>query len=374
MSNLTAPENAVPHHPERHSPVPLSEAQVSGMIDEWVAHGIITPEQAARMRESGGHEAPAGGPLVHPSRSSLAVEALGYLGGVIVAVATMLIAARYWGDVPNTVRLLVVGVAAAALLAGGFALPDRLGEVGVRLRAVLWLASTAAASGFLAVLGNDVLTMADADAVLLIAVGTTVFAAWLWSLHRVIAQQIAMMVGSMMVAAAAIADFVMSDALPGVGVWGVGVVWLLLGWGGLLRPRRVAVALGAAGAVVGAMITMSYDAGIVFAMMTAAAIVGAAMLFHDLVLLAVGAVEAVQILPAALTRWFPDSLAAPVALLGLGGMLLGAALWIARRRVRHPETARTSHDYSVGQPAAALRAGAAVVVVVVGFVLAVALA
>jgi hypothetical protein len=209
--------------------------------------------------------------------------------------------------------------------------------------------------------------------VLLNAVGTTAFAALLWSRHRVIPQQVAMMVGAMIVAGAVIADFVTTDGLPGAGVWGVAVVWLLLGWGGLLRPRRAVVAFGAVGALVGAMITMADDAGIAFAMGTAAAIVVTAVLMRDLVLLVVGGVGALQVLPTALTRWFPDSQAAPFGLLGLGALLVGVALWTARRRVRRPDAARATRDYSAGRPEVALRAAAVVAVVVTGTVLVIAL-
>jgi hypothetical protein len=80
------------------------------------------------------------------------------------------------------------------------------------------------------------------------------------------------------------------------------------------------------------------------------------------------------VLPVALTRWFPDSQAAPFALLGLGSLLVGAALWVARRHVRHPGAADASHDYSVGDPVRALRAASAVAVVVAVVVLAAALA
>ncbi|MET1058588.1 MAG: DUF2157 domain-containing protein, partial [Nocardioides sp.] len=230
MSNLIQPGTAGSPHPERQSLVPLAQAPLSTLIDKWVAHGIITADQAARMRESEGDETWTAGPKVHLSRVSLAVEVLGYLGGVIVLVSTMLIAAQYWDDIRTGWRLLTVSVAAASLLAGGFAVPERLGDVGARLRAVLWLASTAAVAGLLTLFGTEILTSWPAeDVVLLISAGTTAFAALLWHLHRGIAQQIAMMIGAMTVAASAIADFVTSDALPGVGVWGVGVIWLLLG-------------------------------------------------------------------------------------------------------------------------------------------------
>ncbi len=95
---------------------------------EWVADGIITPEQGARMLRSKRHQARGPEPLAHPMRSSLAVEALGYLGGVIVVVSAMLIAAQYWVDITTAWRLVIVGAAAAGLLAGGFAVPGRLGD------------------------------------------------------------------------------------------------------------------------------------------------------------------------------------------------------------------------------------------------------
>ena len=54
-----------------------------------------------------------------PVGPSLAVEALGYLGGVIMAVASISLAALYWEDLSTAVRLLLVGAAAAALFVGG---------------------------------------------------------------------------------------------------------------------------------------------------------------------------------------------------------------------------------------------------------------
>lgn len=67
MSDLTTPGTPAPQHHARRSSLPLSEARVSGMIDEWVAHWIITAEQGTRMRESEDHEVPGAG---LPSSSS----------------------------------------------------------------------------------------------------------------------------------------------------------------------------------------------------------------------------------------------------------------------------------------------------------------
>ena len=58
---------------------------MSALVDRWVANGIITAEQADKIRAdlaASGAGAPAG-----PTRPvSLVAEGLGYLGGVIVVV------------------------------------------------------------------------------------------------------------------------------------------------------------------------------------------------------------------------------------------------------------------------------------------------
>jgi hypothetical protein len=96
---------------------------------------------------------------------------------VIVVVATMLIASHYWSGITPNGRILIVGGAGMALLAGGLAVPARLADVGVRLRSILWLASTAATGGFLGLLGSEVLGLTDADLALMIAFGTAVLGA-----------------------------------------------------------------------------------------------------------------------------------------------------------------------------------------------------
>jgi hypothetical protein len=87
------------------------------------------------------------------------------------------------------------------------------------------------------------------------------------------------------------------------------------------------------------MTTIPTHVGNVLALLTAAAVVTAAVLFRDLLLLAVGT------------------------------MLVGAALFVARRRDKQPGPSVPVHDFSVGTPAVAMWvagvAGVAVVAVVV---------
>jgi len=346
---------------------------LTSLLETWVADQLITPEQADRILVRG--QVTVQAPLPEqqrPARSSVVIEALGYLGGVIILVASILVASLYWDQVATTARLVILGSVAGLLLAAGLAVPERLEDVGVRLRSVLLLLSTGALAGFLAVLGADAMDMADQDVFLLISAGATVYAIGLWLMSENLVQQLAVMLGVMLTAAALTNELDVSQALPGVAVWGVALIWVVLGWGGVLEPRRFVMVFGAAGMFVGAMTTIPTNAGNVLALLTAAAVVTSAVLFRDLLLLAVGAFGTLLVLPAVITEWFPGRLAAPIAMLAVGAALVGAALFVARRRHTQPAPSVPIHDFSVGTPAIAMWTAGVVGVAVTAVIVAVA--
>jgi hypothetical protein len=344
---------------------------LTSLLETWVADQLITPEQAARMLVLGDVEVQAPRAVQeHPhERPSLVIEALGYLGGAIILVASILIASSYWDDVSTTARLVVVSGVAAATLIVGFAVPVRLEAVGTRLRSLLWLLSTVAFAGFLGLLGTDALDMAGKDVFLLVSAGTAGYATCLWLIGGTLVQQLTMMVGVMLTAAALTNELGAHDALPGFAVWGVALVWLLLGWGGLLQPRRLVMVFGAAGMFVGALTTIPTHGGIVLALVTAVAVVATAVLFRDLLLLAVGASGTLLVLPSSVMELFPGDLAAPIAMLAVGALLVGAGVLIARRRHTRSEAGPPAREFSVGTPVAAMTAagvaGATVTAVIV---------
>lgn len=343
---------------------------LTSLLETWVTAELITPEQADRILVGGEVtvRTPAPEPERRRERSSLVVEALGYLGGVIILVASLLIGSLYWDQVNSTARLLVLGGVAGVLLVAGFAVPERLEEMGLRLRSVLLLLSTGVVAGFLGLLGADALDLPDQDVFLLISAGVAAYAVGLWLGCRSLVQQMAMMVGLMLTAAALTNELDVNDGLPGFAVWGVALIWVLLGWGGVLEPRRLVMVLGAAGMFVGAMTTIPTNAGNVLALVTAAAIVATAVLLRDLLLLAVGAVGTLVVLPAVITEWFPGRLAAPIAMLAVGAVLVGAALFVARRRHSEPQSGVRAHDFSAGTPVVATSAAGAVGVAVAGVI------
>lgn len=347
-------------------PVPLAP-----LLATWVADQLITREQADRIlaqRNVLVQAQPAAQELPR-ERTSLIVEALGYLGGVIILVASILIASLYWDQVGTSARLVIVGAVAGVLLTAGLAVPERLAEVGHRLRSVLWLLSTGTFAGFLGLLGTDALNLAGKDVFMLISSGVAAYATGLWLIGRTLVQKLAMMVGVMLTAAALTNELGVSDELPGFAVWGVALIWLLLGWGGVVQPRRFIMVFGAAGMFIGAMTTIPTYAGIVLALMTAVAVVASAVLFRDFLLLAVGAIGTLLVLPAAVIELFPGDLAAPIVMLAIGALLVGAGLFIARRRHSEPPARPPARDFSVGTPAASIAAagiaGAIVTTVIV---------
>jgi hypothetical protein len=206
------------------------------------------------------------------------------------------------------------------------------------------------------------------DAALLAAGGTAPYAGVLWWRHRSILQQVGVVVALSVTAATATTHLPGGEELlPGLAIWGVAVVWFALGWGGFVAPRRATYVIGGIGALVGAGSTMTASWGPALGLTTAAALVGVAVLFGDLVLLAVGAIGALQILPVAVSRWFPGALAAPLALLAVGVLLLAAAVYTARRRGdRVPGPDR---DRSSGSPRVALAVAGGVALAVTAAVL-----
>jgi hypothetical protein len=355
--------------PEVHetgAPVPLTS-----LVEEWVAAGVISQEQARRMRAYGDVMVALDGSQPEPHRrkaSTVAMEALGYIGGVVVLVSSILIMNLYWPDLSDGVRATVIALASGALLGAGFVTSARLGEVGVRLRSVLWLAATGAFAGFLVLLTADVLELDSADAAVLASAGTAAGASVLWWLHRHLPQQMVTMVALMVTAGALVNDVAPGhDSLPGLGVWAVAATWMLLGWASLLRPGPAVVALGAAAMIVAATMTLPTDAGFVLAIGTVICVVAMAVLRSDLPLLAVGALGTLMVLPAAATEWFPDSDAVPFVLLAVGLLLVLTAVWTARRHRDRPR--ESGRDWGQLSPHTALTVAITVLVVASAIVL-----
>lgn len=316
----------------RRPPAPPSDH-----LEDWVAAGLITPEQARAIRD---HEARATGGGARsvaprtgsPAGTSLVVEALGYLGGIIMLVGAVILVNLYWEDLPTAARLLLPAAAAVALVAAGSAVPDRLGDAARRLRSVLWALAVVATATFFAVFAVDVLDRQDEASLVVVGPCTAALAALLWRLRRTWLQQLALLVPLVLTAAglAHEIDGLDTDWYGGL-TWILAVVWSMLAYAGRLEPRVTGVGFGGLVGTFGAL-TISNDLGIVLALATAGALVVVALHERSLPWLAVGAISVLESAPRTAVQWFPGRLSAAITLIVAGGLLVLAAVWVARHQ------------------------------------------
>jgi hypothetical protein len=336
-------------------------------IDHWAKAGLISEEQAVALRADvaspreivGRPPMPISVGEHHQRRTSLLIEALGYLGGVIILAAFLLVISQFWGDFNATARLITIAASFLLLVSAGFAVPQRLGGPGRRLRSVLWFCSMIAWAGLMGFIGNEYLSM-DEDLGLFVAGISIPVAALLWYLHREPLQHVAFL-ASITVAAGTASVMIIDTtnstspvSLPGIAMWGVGVAWFFLAWGGIVRPHSLGLALGSILGIFGAIISMTASgdggsrAGAILALVTMLAVIAAAVLFRNFMLLVIAAIGTLQGLPIAMSIFFPGTLWAALALLIIGAGLIGAALMIARGRRSMKSTEAAGADAGEG--------------------------
>lgn len=311
------------------------------VLTRGVAEGIITGEQAERLRHLGedGTERRDPGTRQSPTRQgpSLVTEALGYLGGIILLVGTILIGSQYWPGVHLLVRLSVVVLVAVVLVVAGGLVPRGLDAVGTRLRAVLWALSVLAWTGAAAILLYDVVNLDDRYVPSLVFLLGTVYALVLWTWRPTGLQLAVAAAGTAVTAGLLVRLLVVSFDAVIAAVLVVGIIWLALGWASAIRPRRAAMLVGAGIVFVGSQMYVAGGSGPIWAVLASAGLVGVALYHRDLVILGVGSLGLLFALPNLIYEWFPSVVAAAVSLLVVGGLLVVAALYTARRGRQQPE-------------------------------------
>jgi hypothetical protein len=334
---------------------PLTE-----QLDRWVRAGLISGEQAERIlateRETAGPAADSG----EPRQVSPVAEGLGYVGGVLVVVAAATIAGRFWTAIGTPGRVAIALGAAMLLLAIGAAVPQTSGA-GRRLRAVSWALSVAALGLGIELLAADGLNWQGESVSLLAGAICAAYGGVLWT-RRPGAMQQGVLLAALAVTAGSAAAMLPGGTEPVVGlaVWGLGLVWLLLGWGGLLTPWQAVEICGGIAAIIGAVLTVEATWGGLPAVGTVVGLVTAGVLLRDIVLTAMGTLATLPIVPAVSERYFPDMLGPSLTLLLAGTLLVAAAVYIARRGGRRAFGERRA---GARRTAAGLAAGVTVAVV-----------
>jgi hypothetical protein len=305
---------------------------LSTLVDRWVSTGIITTEQAERIRAdlaSSGYDTAK--PPARPV--SLVAEGLGYLGGVIVVVGLALVLGLSWDALSAVGKVAVaVTVLVALAVAGAFIPVERLGATGARLRGVLWTAAAIALAAALGLTADELLHWRDSDQIVLLATGgATIASAGAWLVSRHLLQHLSTITWLLITAWNGTLLATDSDLPANLAVWGIGVVWFVLGLLNIL-PRRSAAVAGSIGTMIGGLLLMGEDWGTLFALGTAVALVAIAVLRRELAVLGVGSVGTLIALPIAVDEYFPGVLPAALSLVAGGLALVAIAILTARRR------------------------------------------
>lgn len=323
-----------------------SAADLRRQLDRWVAEGLIDAAQAVRIEAAEAaraeqprppaaavpaqvqHAAPAG------SRAPLVAEALGYAGGVLAVAAGFLMVRELWRDIPTGAELAFAAVATVTLAAAGAALHITSHPAFRRLRSALWLMSTASLAAFMGVLGAQVWKFSPASTALVAAAAATAYGAVLWLRTLAMLQHLAVFASAAVLVGTAVARLSPDSGRwgPGLGIWALSAVWGFAVIRGYLPPRATGYFAAGIGLLTGAQFTMQVAAGHALAIATVAGLLAAGVLLRRAWLVALGAAGVLLVVPQTATRYLTTSAAAPLAIFLVGVVLLGSALWLAKRR------------------------------------------
>lgn len=300
-------------------------------LDRWVDEGLITTEQAAAIRRREQSEASGGG------RIPRVAEAAGYLGAALALVGGGILLEDFWASLTPGSLLALAATVTAVLVAAGALLRTSTEPAFQRLTSLLWFASAGGTALVAGLVGDEFARLDGTRTCLLVGVAVTAHAGVLWRLRPRPLQQIALFAGAATTVSGLmlLPDPTPSAFFAGLVVWGLGAVWATLGWGDVMRPAGVALALGALAVLVGSEIASFGDlrgAGVLLGLASAGGLMAAAVAAGSTLLLGFGAAGVFVFTPQAIFHFFGDTLGAPVALVISGFALIGGALLAVRAR------------------------------------------
>jgi len=303
-------------------------------LEQWVGAGVLAPEAAEAIRAYERSRAP------NRDTAPGGLEALLYLGIVVLSVGVFALLAQQWRDLESWARLLAIGVPTGLLLAAGAVM--RLNDAPEMQRGsqAAWLAGTGLFAGTLGVLFNEYRLgfpeQDDRGRILTITTATFLVALALWALNESHAQLLAV-AASGFALGQAVGNWPdeFSQTLAGMTVLTVGIVGLALIEWGAIKPVASGRLFFAVLAIAGPYEAGVGDGPLAFELLAgafAAATIGYAVLRGSFSLLLIGVAAAFAILVSFIFEHFEERIGAPAALILSGGLLVAAVLLVARYR------------------------------------------
>ena len=299
----------------------------SSHLRRWVDAGLIDADAAARIEAWESAQAPEKAAESRPG----AMEALLYLGIVVLAAGAFTLLAQGWDQLEPWARVAALGVPFVLLLGAGGAMRQSADAELRRGSQAAWFVSVGLFAGLLAVgveeFGPGISD--NADAAMVIAAATLLFASALWVLSPTHAQVLAV-AGSAAFLAETIGSFPddYSPRYSGTAMFVAGAVGLALAEAGWLTPRMsarlcfaVLLVLGPYQAGVGGPIGFEFLAGA-----AAVAVIALGVMRGEFALVLAGVGGAFLVLITFIFEHFEDRLGAPLALMVSGGVLVAGVL------------------------------------------------
>jgi uncharacterized membrane protein len=299
-------------------------------LQRWVTAGLITEDQAraiAAFEKSESQAKPK--PRVSP-----AIEALAYVGGVLLAVGAGMLVGQFWDELGTTGHLVVLGIAAALTgVVGGV-----VGEsdpVTWRLRGFLWALSAGAIAALAGLFAFEALELRGESVAVTTAGFGALASAGYWQVRDRPLQHLLTFVGLAVAIGVAIVWFggAGTGAVIGVSLWMLGAVWAWLAWQRRIPPAVVGFPLGVALTLVASGIVGEQIEWLapLLGLATASAWVGVGVTTNEPIAIGPGVVGVFVFLPWTLGYFFGESLGAPAITMLSGVVLLGVVVVLLRR-------------------------------------------
>lgn len=316
-------------------------SNVSEHLSRWVKAGVLDESTASRIRDYEHDQARVRATSEDGERFERpgVVEALVYLGLVVVSVGALVLLVSNWDQLTSWARIAVVAASTAVTLALGFGLRAMDDSAVRRGGQAAWLVSVALFAVLLAVIIQETTGgIDDEDStqwMLLIAASSLIYASVLWAIEPSHAQVLAIGGAGFFLAQTAGAwpdEFsVELAAVTGVAIGGTGLVLSELGF---MQPRSAARPIFSLVALVTSFMAMFETAlaweFLVFAV--AGTLIAAGVARNSFTMLVLGILGAFIGLVSFMFAHFSSEIGAPVALIISGVLLLAAAMITVQAR------------------------------------------
>ena len=299
-------------------------------LQRWVEAGLLTDSQMRGILEFESGRRPTS----EPTRVTPVVEALAYVGGILLAIGAAMLVGRFWDRMGTAAHLVVVMAVGVVTGAVGTVVGES-DPVAWRLRGFLW---ALCAGGFGASAGLfvfEVLDRTGEPVAFTTAMTIAIVSVLLWRLRNRPLQHLLTFLGLVVAVGVAIAWTGSDDAAAWVGAafWTLGLLWAGSSWMHRLPPAVIGFVLGVVLTMVGAgAMSGTVDwLGPTLGLVTAIGWCAVGVSTDEVLALLPGVVGVFVFLPWTLGRLAGESLGAPVIMMISGLTLLAVVAFLVRR-------------------------------------------